>query len=180
MAQWQRSRTPSAIWCFNKRARKGHDMNSFNFFKRRHVSTTVPAKGTTDVSAGNSHTPCFNYRAREGHDVVVGDTLMPETGFNYRAREGHDTAVVARRDLPDVSTTVPAKGTTFPLRILYGCRWFQLPCPRRARPVQFRPAAPTFCFNYRARGGHDASASPPATSGRCFNYRARGGHDIDG
>ena len=54
------------------------------------VSTTVPAKGTTEDGVSCPQFRCFNYRAREGHDRT-------------------DNGSKAARQ---VSTTVPAKGTT--------------------------------------------------------------------
>ena len=54
-----------------------------------------------------------------------------------------------------VSTTVPAEGTTDPATRVYTGIWFQLPCPRRARPGGRFDGRSGDCFNYRARGGHD-------------------------
>ena len=61
------------------------------------------------------------------------------TRFNYRAREGHDAHanVIAAHDQ------------------------FQLPCPRRARPIDCSSSSIVISFNYRAREGHDRAC-------RCF------------
>ena len=54
-----------------------------------------------------------------------------------------------------VSTTVPAEGTTFRGTAMLWTSRFQLPCPRRARHIRRNMWMITWCFNYRARGGHD-------------------------
>ena len=54
--------------------------------------------------------------------------------FNYRAREGHDVEMAFITNPQEVSTTVPAEGTT-----------------TGDTPL----AGGDSCFNYRARGGHD-------------------------
>ena len=76
----------------------------------------------------------FNYRAREGHDATIGNRRDILFSFNYRAREGHDGTDYEFYSDIDVSTTVPAKGTTFALVV-----------------VIYAVAG----FNYRAREGHD-------------------------
>ena len=138
----------------------------------------MPAKGTTfrplflcvKISS-------FNYRAREGHDQKLLLTDFTPEGFNYRAREGHDTG--RRRAAPDVtvSTTVPAKGTTFIAALKQSRLMFQLPCPRRARRNGARWVLFAESFNYRAREGHDFTPSGSSPRVISFNYRAREGHD---
>ena len=76
-----------------------------------------------------------------------------------------------------VSTTVPAEGTTDPATRVYTGIWFQLPCPRRARPGGRFDGRSGDCFNYRARGGHDLPGGLADCERERFNYRARGGHD---
>ena len=79
-----------------------------------------------------------------------------------------------------VSTTVPAKGTTYLPTYHKLLQQFQLPCPRRAR---HRPA--TRCF-YAVkfqlpcpRRARRPPVVPPALSKpSSFNYRAREGHDV--
>ena len=55
---------------FNYRARGGHDLLSDWTVKKWHVSTTVPAEGTTsNCKRFEISLYCFNYRARGGHDL---------------------------------------------------------------------------------------------------------------
>ena len=101
----------------------------------------------------------FNYRARGGHDILPDynprrcavSTTVPAEGTTLAHK------MINRKTV--VSTTVPAEGTTDPATRVYTGIWFQLPCPRRARPGGRFDGRSGDCFNYRARGGHDVSGN---------------------
>ena len=119
------------------------------------VSTTVPAKGTTwhvkiVLRLSVFQLPCPR-RARQ----ALREPGRAPSRFNYRAREGHDGDKRFLPQLEDVSTTVPAKGTTWRTCRLGARPLFQLPCPRRARRQNACHTAILGGFNYRAREGHD-------------------------
>ena len=99
--------------------------------------------------------------------------------FNYRAREGHDYKRMRRRRVDRVSTTVPAKGTTFFSDCFNRDIKVSTTVPAKgttlcACTIQSRRR----CFNYRAREGHDNGTTPSISPGTGFNYRAREGHDV--
>ena len=123
---------------FNYRARGGHDFLEPRPGNAHRVSTTVPAEGTT--------TAC----RRRRRDRRVS-TTVPAEGTTLAHK------MINRKTV--VSTTVPAEGTTDPATRVYTGIWFQLPCPRRARPGGRFDGRSGDCFNYRARGGHDVSGN---------------------
>ena len=138
----------------------------------------MPAKGTTKFADGTMicsgfQLPCPR-RARPAGSL----SNSPHHSFNYRAREGHDWERQTELDPPEVSTTVPAKGTTKTVRKITLLVGFQLPCPRRARRASKRPTTPYSGFQLPCPRRARPRKRVGVYSIYRFNYRAREGHDM--
>ncbi len=136
-----------------RRARQLH----FGLSELGTVSTSVPTKGTTCLTSSNRSRVMFQLpcprKARRASYLLIPPSSWFQLPCPRRAR-----LVIC--------------GFTALLRM------FQLPCPRRARRQGNILWVTSRSFNYRAREGHDPSATTHLGLISRFNYRARGGHDL--
>ena len=171
-------KSPRRFQCFNPRSRTGNDPQRFLAVGDKVASIHAPARGATNVGAGNGDhaglqstlphgerhsmytssggsSSSFNPRSRTGSDCAGYAQLETGLCFNPRSRAGSDEIPAKQPGNCLASIHAPVRGATCQAPAWMRTMKLQSTLPHGERLVNYRKGEEYAGFNPRSRAGSD-------------------------